>query len=74
MEDLKPASMSSLENADLYKQCGLRELKYTIREARWRMLGHVLRMSDDTPAKYATMHYFDKINDRFLVLHARHLT
>ena len=30
-----------------------------MREAGWRMFGHVLRMTDDTPAKHTTIHYFD---------------
>ena len=29
------------------------------------MFGHVLRMTDDTPAKCATIHYFDARNNNF---------
>ena len=30
------------------------------------MLGHTLRMTDDTPAKHAMLHYFDKTSSSFL--------
>ena len=36
-----------------------------IRNARWRMLGHVLRMNDKTPAKQATINYFRKKGSSF---------
>ena len=49
-----------ISNEKLYKLCNAEKLVDIIREARWRMLGHVLRMDDDTPAKYATIKYFDK--------------
>jgi len=49
-----------ISNAALYNMCGCTtELYYVIRGARWRMLGHVLRMHEDTPAKRAMLHFFD---------------
>ena len=54
-----------ISNQDLYKKCDTSELTPIIRAARWRMLGHVLRMADDTPAKYATIHFFDQATTAF---------
>ena len=48
-----------ISNEKLYKKCGTLELQHIIRGARWRMMGHVLRMSKDTHAKQAMWHYFD---------------
>ena len=42
------------------------ELQPTIRNARWRMFGHALRMNDDTPAKHAMLHYFVERKSNFL--------
>ena len=48
-----------VSNADLYERCGVRELEHTIRGARWREFGHIMRKADDNPAKYATKQYFN---------------
>jgi hypothetical protein len=48
-----------ISNEKLYSTCKMTELAPDIRGARWRMLGHTLRMTDDTPAKRAMLHYFD---------------
>ena len=55
-----------ISNADLYEKCNMQELATIIRYARWRMLGHTLRMTDATPAKHAMLHYFDKITKGFM--------
>ena len=49
----------TITNEELYKKCETTELQNIIRGARRKMLGHVLRMTEDTPAKYAMVHYFD---------------
>jgi hypothetical protein len=54
-----------ISNIDLYKRCNMTELEPIIRNARWRMLGHTLRMDDSIPAKRATLHYFDQIAKGF---------
>ena len=54
-------------NDDLYNKCNMTELELTIRNARWRMFGHTLRMSDDIPAKRVTLHYFDHIANGFQI-------
>ena len=50
---------STISNQALYNKCNATELQYIIRGARWRMLGHVLPMNKDTPAKHAIIYYFD---------------
>jgi hypothetical protein len=47
-------------------KCGMGELEPIMRNARWRMFGHILRMNDTIPAKRATLHYFDQIGKGFL--------
>ena len=54
-----------ISNAELYNKCGAVELQFAIRGARWRMLGHVLRMTKDTPAKHAMIYYFSNRKDGF---------
>jgi hypothetical protein len=48
-----------ISNEKLYERCNTQALRHTIRGARWRMFGHVLRMTDHVPAKYAMKRYFD---------------
>jgi hypothetical protein len=55
-----------ISNEKLYSTCNMTELGPIIRSARWRMLGHTLRMADETPAKLAMLHYFDKPAKSFL--------
>ncbi len=55
-----------ISNSKLYTKCNTKELAPDIRGARWRMLGHTLRMADNTPAKKAMLHYFDKTTSSFL--------
>ena len=55
-----------ISNADLYEKCNMQELATIIRNARWRILGHTLRMTDATPAKHAMLLYFDKITKGFM--------
>ena len=55
-----------ISNTKLYEKCYMAELGPDIRGARWRMLGHTLRMTDDTPAKRAMLHYFDTTTSSYL--------
>jgi hypothetical protein len=55
-----------ISNAELYTKCKTTPLATTIRAARWRMLGHTLRFTSDTPAKHATRHYFDPVTSGFM--------
>jgi hypothetical protein len=54
-----------ISNESLYKRCNTQALSHTIRGARWRMLGHVLRMDDQIPAKHAMKHYFDSTSSKY---------
>ena len=51
----------SITNIKLYETTKTVELKHILRQARWRLFGHVLRMSNETPAKLATTQYFNTI-------------
>ena len=42
-----------ISNIDLYKRCELTPLSERIAIARWKMLGHILRSEDNTPAQLA---------------------
>ena len=44
---------STISNNQLYACCNSQPLSVTVQERRWRMLGHVLRMPQDTPAQLA---------------------
>ena len=39
-----------ITNRDLYKRCNVTPLTRRIEVARWKMLGHILRSGEDTPA------------------------
>ena len=39
-----------ISNEKLYERCSTRSLSERVYAARWKMLGHVLRYDDDTPA------------------------
>ena len=47
-------------NAKLYKLCDIEPASMQALEARWRLFGHTLRMSPDTPARQAMAYYFVK--------------
>lgn len=49
---------NTITNEGLYRRCKARQLDTIIREARWKMLGHTLRMDDEIPAKLAMIKYF----------------
>ena len=54
-----------ISNEDLYKTTKTERLGIEIIIARWKMLGHVLRMPNKTPAKQAMLWYFtDNKNDQ----------
>lgn len=47
-----------ISNEDLYKRTGAEPLGLEMFHARWRMLGHTLRMGNTVPAKQAMIAYF----------------
>lgn len=44
---------NTISNETLYKRCNTRPLSEMVTEARWNMLGHVLRMDQNAPAQTA---------------------
>ena len=50
-----------ISNKHLYEKCNTRSISSLARNSRWKMLGHVLRMADDIPAKQTMLHYFDEV-------------
>ena len=47
-----------ISNEDLYQRTGSKPVSEDMFRARWRMLGHTLRMADDIPAKRTMLAYF----------------
>jgi len=45
-------------NAALYARCSAEPVSHTIKRARWRLFGHILRLAPDTPAMAAMKGYF----------------
>ena len=39
-----------ISNKTLYKRCSVKPLSERVEEMRWKMMGHVLRSDDNTPA------------------------
>ena len=49
---------NKIRNEDLYARTKSVPLSHELFQARWRMLGHVLRMNNKVPAKQAMNYYF----------------
>ena len=49
-----------ISNKKLYKLTNTQEISKTIAERRWKLLGHILRLHPDTPARKAMQFYFEK--------------
>jgi hypothetical protein len=47
-----------IHNDDLYARTRAKPISKEMFIARWKLLGHILRMSDEVPAKKAMIHYF----------------
>ena len=47
-----------IHNKDLYKRTDSIPISDELFKSRWSMLGHVLRMNNDVPAKQAMIYYF----------------
>ena len=47
---------STISNEALYKRCKTRPPSEMAADARWKMLGHVLRMNQDAPAQNALLY------------------
>ena len=53
-----------ISNKQLYKQTGEEVLSLEILQSRWRLFGHVLRLSPETPAQKAMNYYFENSNSK----------
>ena len=49
-----------ISNNKLYKITGTKPLSITITERRWKLLGHILRLPANCPAKKAIRYYFEE--------------
>jgi hypothetical protein len=54
-----------ISNESLYMRCNTQAFGHTNRGARWRILGHVLRMDDQILANHAMKHYFDSTSSKY---------
>ena len=48
-----------ISNKELYRRCGVFPIMERVRKARWTLLGHILRMDDNCPAKVALRYAVD---------------
>ena len=49
-----------ISNNKLYKITGTKPLSITMTERRWKLLGHILRLPADCPARKAVRYYFEE--------------
>ena len=53
-----------ISNKKLYKHAGEEVLFLHVLQNRWKLFGHVLRSSPETPAQLAMNYYFENLNSR----------
>ena len=51
---------NEISNDKLYKITGTKPLSITMTEKRWKLLGHILRLPADCPARKAMRYYFEE--------------
>ena len=51
---------NEISNDKLYKIAGTKPLSITMTEKRWKLLGHILRLPADCPARKAMRYYFEE--------------
>lgn len=51
---------TKITNAKLYEKCQEKPMSMTIKQARWKLFGHILRRDKDIPANKAMEFYFAK--------------
>ena len=54
-----------ISNRKLYEKCVEEPIQLTILDARWRLLGHVLRLGPETPAFKETTFFFHQQHPKF---------
>ena len=56
-----------IRNQKLYQQTNSQPITIEITQRRWKLLGHILRLDKNTPARKAMKFYFeDRSNKKFL--------
>ena len=56
---------NKISDRNLYRRCEERPISTDILKGRWRLLGHILRLSDDTPAVKAMQLYVERSDKGF---------
>ena len=56
---------NKISNQNLYKRCEERPNSIDILKGGWRLFGHILRLSDETPAVKAMKFYFERSEKGF---------
>lgn len=56
---------NKISNQNLYKRCEERPISIDILKGRWRLFGHILRLSEETPAVKAMKFYFERSEKGF---------
>ena len=54
---------SCISKKTLYKRCAVKPLSERVEEMRWKMMGHVLRSDDNTPAMLSLKFALTSINE-----------
>ena len=54
-----------ISNLALYARCGVEPVSDLIRNSRWSLFGHVLRLGKDTPARLSMEQYFQAPEGRY---------
>ena len=53
-----------ISNRKLYEKTEIRPLSQTIRERRWKLLGHIMRLPAECPARRAMRYFFEERSNR----------
>jgi hypothetical protein len=62
---------NTISNKDLFEKCKIKTIEHDMGIARWKMLGHTLRMTNKTPAKQAMIYYFSQSESQSFRGHPR---
>ena len=53
-----------ISNKKLYEVTGSKPISITITERRWKLLGHIMRLPSDCPARKAMRYFFEKRSEK----------
>ena len=53
-----------ISNKKFYEVTGSKPLSITITERRWKLLGHIMRLPSDCPARKAMRYFFEKRSNK----------